>query len=126
MKIQNILLIDDNEVDNFVNQHLVIKSNIAETITVKESAIEALEYLKTLDEKFPEIIFLDIRMPGMDGFEFLNHFEKFPVYLKEKCTVYMLSSSLSISDLDRATNNPNVKKFLNKPLDLDSLSDIGS
>lgn len=124
MKIKNILLIDDNEADNFVNQYLVVKSNIADTITVKESAVEALEYLATLEDEFPNVIFLDIRMPEMDGFEFLERFEQFPFHLKQQCTVYMLSSSLNYSDIERATQSSSVKKFLNKPLSMDLLSDL--
>ena len=124
MKIKNILLIDDDEIDNFVNQHLVAESNIAESITVKSSAVDALEYLKTLTVEFPSLIFLDIRMPEMDGFEFLEKYEQFPEYLKDQCTVYMLSSSLNPKDLDRIAHNPSVKKFMNKPLSPAMLSDM--
>ncbi len=124
MRVKHILLIDDNEADNYVNRYLVEKSNIANIITVKESAIEALEYLTTLNDEFPNVIFLDIRMPEMDGFEFMEKFEKFPHHLKQQCTVYMLSSSLNESDIQRATQSPNIQKFLHKPLNLDMLSDL--
>ena len=124
MRVKHILLIDDNEADNYVNRYLVEKSNIADKITVKKSAIEALEFLATLVDEFPNVIFLDIRMPEMDGFEFMEKFEEFPPHLKQQCTVYMLSSSLNESDIERATQSRSIEKFLHKPLNLDMLSDL--
>ena len=116
MKIKNILLIDDSEIDNFINKSVLEKANMVENIIAKTSAKEALEYLSNTENEFPNIIFLDIRMPEMDGFEFLNECENFPDELKNKCVIFMLSSSIDPNDALRAEQHKVVKKYLTKPL----------
>lgn len=127
MKRKHILLIDDNEIDNYVTNHIVTKSQLAEKITTKNSAIVALEYLKSLEEnatEFPELIFLDIKMPIMDGFGFLDELIKLSSIIEKKCAVVMLSSSNDQNDIDRAMQYSIVKKFFTKPLRLEALQDF--
>lgn len=127
MKRKHILLIDDNEIDNYVTNHIVTKSQLAEKITTKNSAIVALEYLKSLEEnatEFPELIFLDIKMPIMDGFGFLDELIKLSSIIEKKCAVVMLSSSNDQNDIDRAMQYSIVKKFFTKPLRLEVLQDF--
>jgi CheY-like chemotaxis protein len=121
---KTILLIDDNNIDNYINKAILSKTHTAKNITVKTSAIDALEYLNTLTEEFPEIIFLDIRMPIMDGFGFLNEFEKIPLTIRQNTAIYMLSSSTNEEDINKATSYESVKKYLNKPLQLESVKDL--
>jgi len=116
-KYAKVLLIDDNTLDNFVNKKLVEMNNFAEKTEVYESAQSALEYLKTeKTENLPDIIFLDIMMPVMDGFQFLDAFEMLNQSIQKKCKIVMLSTSDSFKDLNRANKNRFVHKFLNKPL----------
>ncbi|MEI7669950.1 MAG: response regulator [Pseudomonadota bacterium] len=126
-KFNNVLLIDDNEVNNLLHERLIEISEFGKSIVVKQSAPEALDYLKSIasDESlFPEIIFLDIRMPIMNGFGFLDEYESMPDGIKSKAKVVMLSSTLDPEDNDRASKNPHVIKMLLKPLTMDQLSTI--
>lgn len=125
--MNHILLIDDNVVDNFINKSIVTASKKADLITVMDSGVDALEFLNDLiskGEPFPELIFLDIRMPEMDGFKFLDQFAKFPEDVKEKCSINMLSSSNDPSDNKRAGECPYVKNIFNKPMKAEMLSEI--
>ncbi len=118
-KYKNVLLIDDNEIDNFITGSVILKSYFAENAVEKSSAQAGLEYLRANQDNpdlLPEVIFLDIMMPVMDGFGFLEEFEKFDDRIKTYCKVIMLSSSESFKDLNRANSNKYVMKFLNKPL----------
>lgn len=125
--MKKVLLIDDSDIDNYVNQHVITKSKLAEKITIETSAGDALNYLTSLQthpEDFPDIIFLDIRMPEMDGFGFLDEFKKFPQALHHQCDVVMLTSSSDQKDIDRAAQYAVVKKYLNKPLELAMLENL--
>lgn len=129
MKAFDVLLIDDNDIDNYISTHVIESTNLAKKITAKNSAMDALAYLKSIEQagyKFPDIIFLDIRMPKMDGFDFLEKFNEFPESMIKACNVIMLTSSLHPDDKVRASQNPNVKKFLNKPLTSEVMEELAS
>ncbi len=116
-KYKCVLLIDDNEIDNFAHNKIIGNHHFAKEILVASSAREGLDILKARSkEELPEIIFLDIMMPMMDGFQFLEEFEKLDKSIHAKSKVIMLSTSESFKDLNRANKNPFVYKFLNKPL----------
>jgi CheY-like chemotaxis protein len=125
MKFKHALLIDDNEIDNYITKSVITKSNIAGKITDITSSMEALEYLKSLSNsaEFPDAIFLDIRMPEMDGFDFLDAYIKL-FETHKHCQVFMLSSSTDQMDIERALLYPVVKKYLNKPLKLSVLENL--
>ncbi len=127
MKKRHVLLIDDNNVDSFINKHIVTKSQISEKITVKNSAIKALEFLEDMVNKtddFPDLIFLDIGMPIMNGFDFLEEFIKFPSVIDNKCSVVMLTSSNDQNDIDLAKSYPVVKEYFVKPLKLEMVEKL--
>jgi CheY-like chemotaxis protein len=118
-RYDHVLLIDDNDADNFVNKRLMEITNFSGKISVVQSATAGLDFLKKESASpgnLPEIIFLDILMPVMDGFGFLEQFEKLPDAVRLRCKIVMLSSSESFKDLNRANKNRYVSKFLNKPL----------
>jgi CheY-like chemotaxis protein len=127
MKIKNILLIDDSEMDNYISEYIIVQSNIAEKISVFNSPIEALEYLGTLQsnqEEFPEAIFLDINMPDMDGFGFLDEYSKFSEDIIMRTSIFMLTSSDDPNDIKRALKYEVVKKYFTKPLSIDILNQL--
>ena len=128
MAVNHLLLIDDSDIDNIVNQRVVEKNNFARHVVVKKSARSGLEYLKETFERnreeLPELIFLDIRMPDMDGFGFLEEFKSLDAFIHERCKIAMLSSSIDSDDFRRASENPFVVKFVNKPLTAKALSDL--
>jgi CheY-like chemotaxis protein len=98
---------------------LLENEKFSDTILVHQSAQSALEELKKLEstpDRIPQIIFLDIMMPHMDGFGFLEELGKLGENVKSKSKVIMLSTSESFKDLNRANQSRYVYKFLNKPL----------
>lgn len=118
-RFKRVLLVDDNDIDNFINERIITSSFFSEKVNVKTSAQAALDFLKehaSNAEVLPEVIFLDLNMPVMDGFAFLKEYDKFPETLKNFSKIIVLSSSISPDDINKASTNPLVKKYLNKPL----------
>ncbi len=118
-KFDRVLLIDDNDIDNFINERMITTNFFSNRVIVKNSGESALNYLRENsgeDANLPQIIFLDLNMPIMDGFAFLNEYEKLPDTIKKNCKVIVLSSSISPEDINRASTNPLVVKYVNKPL----------
>lgn len=114
-----VMLVDDNELDNFINKKLIETEAFSQEVLVHGSAVSALEELKKRSgsgSALPRVIFLDIMMPGMDGFGFLDEFALLPENVRAHCKVVMLSTTESFKDLNRANQNPYVYKFLNKPM----------
>ncbi len=126
-KYHTVMLIDDNEIDNLINQKMIEAASIAENIYTHTGAKSAIEFLKNMeklevaDRVLPDVIFLDIDMPLMDGFQFLDEFEKLTNVAKKKCKIVMLTSSINPQDFNRSKKYENVRLFLNKPLSHDSI-----
>lgn len=126
---QLVMLVDDNDTDNFISQRIIEITEFSKNIIVKNSGKSALEYLESnVDnpEKLPEIIFLDINMPIVDGFVFLFEFDKFPETIKNHCKIIILSSSDNSRDINKIVDNDYVIKFITKPLTEEALVEIGT
>ncbi|WP_428666169.1 response regulator [Runella sp.] len=126
---KRIMLIDDNETDNVINEEIIKSNSFADTIDVFNTGQAALDYLQAhatpeLEGKLPEIIFLDINMPIMNGFEFLEEFEKFNLTVTNKCRIIILTASVQSKDIDRAASSKYVKLYLGKPLNIRHLNAI--
>lgn len=119
------MLIDDNYIDNFVTRRILESSNFADQVVVSQSATEAIESLRAGDVT-PDVIFLDIRMPMMGGFEFLQEYDKIEVENKKDIKIFMLSSSLDPTDMRKSMNNKYITQFIHKPLTQKALDEIAT
>ena len=127
-RFNRVMLIDDNEIDNLINSRIMTAHNFAAVVDVKTTTESALDLLRTMtveSENLPAIIFLDLSMPVLDGFAFLEEFAKMNDAVKNNCKVVVLSSSISPDDINRASTNPFVIKYINKPLSEMYLDAIG-
>jgi CheY-like chemotaxis protein len=126
-KLNNILLVDDDEACNFFHNHLIERLGCSHQITQAIDGKEAMDFLSTpVDGVFPQpdILFLDINMPRMNGWEFLSAYHLLPDEQKAKIVLVMLTTSFNPEDKERALANPYVKDFANKYLSKESLTDI--
>src|SRR6188474_1302546 len=113
-----VMLVDDNDTDNFISKRIIEITKFAKRVEVKGSGKSALDYLREFQNdpsNLPSVIFLDINMPIVDGFVFLYEFEKFSELVRSKCKVIILSSSDNKRDIDKIVNNNHVIKFIRSP-----------
>ena len=126
--IKDIFLIDDDALVNFLNQEIIKDSHPDKKVRSFESATEALEVIKemlnTSYSKLPQLILLDINMPVMDGWEFLDIFDQLPENKTKDCKIIMHTSSIDPRDIEKAKTYKAVVDYMTKPLNLQSLSKI--
>ena len=119
------LVIDDSYIDRLVCSMLIRREFEACEVHEVNSAKHGIEWLASRDSVNGQlVIMLDIMMPEMNGFEFLEQFEKLNPEVKESSTIFMLSSTLDHDDVARAEKHPHVKKLLSKPLSPKELKNL--
>jgi response regulator RpfG family c-di-GMP phosphodiesterase len=120
-----VMIIDDSGLDLLLLKHTLQSINYADNLLAYDNPLEAFEYFKNNHSgKTPEIIFLDLNMPGMDGFQFMNAFKSLPENLIAGIKFIILTSSDDKENIEKATSYPNVIQYLIKPLkriDLDAI-----
>lgn len=126
VKFEKVMVIDDNLIDLYIASKMITKNNFGKEVLQYSSAMEALKFLQENQENIaglPEVIFVDIYMPGMSGFEFMAEYDKLPAALKKHCSVFIISSSKDDRDVAKANSDINIigmeekpitKEFLNK------------
>ena len=116
---EKVLLVDDNTVCNFLNRQVLELTLFSRYIVETINGIEAIKYLESAasdPDQIPELIFLDIYMPLLDGLGFLEQFNKLPKCILSKSRILVLSSTLDPSDINKVYESPYVIKFIEKPL----------
>jgi len=126
-KISRVMMIDDNEIDLTINSRIISLTKLFDHVEICSSGQEALHFFhKNIDNlnELPQFILLDIQMPDMDGFEFLEAYKNLPKHIVDYCVVIMLSSTLDFGDIQRAEANVHVVKLLKKPLNPEELKEL--
>lgn len=118
-KLRCIMLVDDNLHDNFFHEREIKKSNLATIVITKTTGLEAIEYLKSKNnnkDNQPDLIFLDINMPGMNGWEFLQEYNQLDKKLQSKVIIIMLTTSENPDDEAKAKTWSFISDYITKPL----------
>jgi len=127
-RIKTVLLIDDDEATNFIHKKIVQTSGLVDVVYVARGGEEALLFLgndnNEKEKIIPDLIFLDINMPAMDGWEFLVQYEKLKHLKKENIVVVMLTTSLNPDDEVKAKGIKEIYGYRNKPLTRTMLEEI--
>jgi len=125
--MRRFLLVDDDSIFNFLHTEVIKTVDDSAQIDLFNSSMEGLEFLKeALEDKhpMPNFLFLDIRMPEMDGFEYLDELMKFPIEKFKDLRIYVLSSSLAERDKEKSLSYPIVTGFIEKTLTIEKLKGI--
>ncbi len=123
-KLNCILLVDDDDDDNYFHQIIINEMNIVNKIDIAMNGIEAIEYLKKDQQTPPDIIFLDINMPKMNGWEFLEKYKDLSDALKAKVLIMILTTSVDPEYVKKAKEIQEVTGFTTKPLTKELLNEM--
>jgi CheY-like chemotaxis protein len=124
-----IMVVDDNPVDCFITKKVITAAGSNSTVIIFQEATEALQYLSdtlasNAADNLPSLILLDINMPVMNGWQFLDEFAKLPGHAVTQCHIFMLSSSNDTRDLEHSRQYMQVDGYLTKPLTLEKFTGL--
>jgi CheY-like chemotaxis protein len=127
--VETILLIDDDEINNYLNTVVIQDIDLAKEIIAFTKATDGLQFLKNTsfpsgNKKLPSLILLDVNMPEMDGWDFLSEYAKLPDEVKKQIVLVMLSSSSHKDDIEKAKKIREVSDYISKPLTEETLNHI--
>jgi CheY-like chemotaxis protein len=124
----SVLLVDDDEINNFISIKLIKKAllntEIMACLNGKFAIDQLVEIQKKDPAKLPDYILLDINMPIMNGWEFLDEYKRLNIDPQGKTKIYIISSSVFSNDINKARSYPLVKDFISKPLNVDKIVEL--
>ncbi len=126
-KIELLALVDDDDTFVYITKKIIEKTDYVKEIKVFTNGLEALNYLKenlNSEYQLPDVIFLDLSMPVMDGWQFLDEFNHLKNSRTDKIIIYICSSSISPHDMMKAKKFSYVSDFIIKPVTKDKFSEI--
>lgn len=126
-KIETACIIDDDSIFIYGTKRLMAEVDFCETVLIFENgqdAINGLNEITAKGEKLPTVIFLDLNMPIMNGWEFLEDFAKIPNHNREKVTIFIISSSVDPRDLERIKSYKVVNNYILKPISTNDLRSV--
>jgi len=119
------IIVDDSVFDQFTQEKLLLKSGLTETVRTFSSAQQAIDHLRTQDADMPDtVILLDLQMPGLNGFEFTEQYGLLPKAVRKRIRLFMISSTVDVSDIEQAEANPYIIQLLPKPLEIPLLKEL--
>jgi CheY-like chemotaxis protein len=125
---QLVMLVDDSSIDNFVNKKVIARYQFAENVMEFTKAKQALKYLTELnadpEADIPSVLFLDLDMPEINGFEFLDAFDLFSEKIRNNLHIIILTSSINPADIETSARYKSVASFMHKPLMKNNLEEI--
>lgn len=128
-RFENILLVDDDSITNFINKSIISEIDVSENVYTAENGMEALQFLKNycknsnLSNTCPALVFLDLNMPLMDGFEFLQTFGNMGEFQNQRIPIVVLTSSENKNDIEKAKQF-NINGYLCKPLTPEKVNNV--
>lgn len=123
-KLHCIMLVDDNPHDNFFHEREIKKADATNVVITKNSGKDALEYLKSRKDPHSDLIFLDINMPGMNGWEFLQEYNTLDKELQGQAIIIMLTTSDNTDDVEKAGSWSFITDYITKPLTKEIMAEI--
>ncbi|MCH8567444.1 MAG: response regulator [Balneolales bacterium] len=123
---RRFMLIDDDAIFCMIAKHMIKSAGICDQLHICQNPLSALDKLEELkaEDLFPNVILLDINMPELDGWQFLNELGKRIPEFTEKTCVYIVSSSVDKSDLSQAKEHNHISDYIVKPLSVDLLKNV--
>lgn len=118
-KINNICLIDDDMIFQYLAQKVITETNLVNEIDMFPNGLEAIKYLKSAhhdEKKLPDMILLDLFMPIMDGWGFLEEYVSLQPKMAKKIPIYIVSSSIDPADIQKSRLMNSVTDFIVKPM----------
>lgn len=126
-RIKNLALVDDDEIFIYLTKNIIEETKLVDLIKVFKNGLDAITFLKENSndiDRLPEVILLDLSMPVMDGWQFLEEYIKLKPKIGKKITIYLVTSSISPADIQKAKNINAITDYIIKPVTKERFIDL--